>query len=767
MRPYIAILKDSFREALASRVLWVTTGLIGVFLLLVVPLGYKLNLTGEITWGEIMDGPQLAARLRRDALTDQPSPGRRIWSLLDDATREKVQKLEKAAKDDGEPRENRGREFRQGMDALRTGLNTLIARRDFYQEDDWRDVSLPKEAKDYLARSRESLSMEELARMNRLLIEAPYQSSFAWRSPDSVSFTYFWLESDPWPFSKKQIDSAIKEWVLTTAMQWIVGVFGIITAIVVTSTVIPQMFEPGSITLLLSKPVSRSLLLTAKFFGACAFVLLNATFLITGLWLIAGLRFEIWNSGMLWSIPIFMFMFLVYYTVSALTGLVWKSAIVSVVCTVLFYVTCWVVDTVHEFANAFIIDQHRITRMIEAEGTLLAVNEAGELQTWDDAASTWRRVSSPRNGNGIPTIDGPYYHAPSKHLLVGQGFLNPFGFRGHRITLRIGSDANAWQLRDGPATPSGSAALIVASDQSIFAVASDNVFRFHGDLTAKGTSVKILGMRLPLLSSGEFRPCLTGERPSFPDPLVAAADPQQARIVVCAANNVFVFSLTEAGELRETARRELKSRDKEGSAVAMAGETVVVAREHGKVLLLSASDLSVKRELELEGESQPRYVSVARDGSRFAVVFQNRRLWMIDASSGAAEPARIAAQGEISGAAWTDKHLLIGDYANRVVAYDAASLRREKVYRPAMTRWEWGYYYVIQPLHTIFPKPRKLNKTVQYVLTGKRTTDGGLLRGDLRQQRDDLHPWEPVQSGLVFVGLLLLGACVYFERQEF
>ena len=52
---------------------------------------------------------------------------------------------------------------------------------------------------------------------------------------------------------------------------------GMIAAILVTSTVIPQMFEPGSITLLLSKPVSRSLLFSAKFLGACAFVFLNVT----------------------------------------------------------------------------------------------------------------------------------------------------------------------------------------------------------------------------------------------------------------------------------------------------------------------------------------------------------------------------------------------------------------------------------------------------------------------------------------------------------
>ena len=51
---------------------------------------------------------------------------------------------------------------------------------------------------------------------------------------------------------------------------------------------------------------------------------------------------------MLWCIPVFLFMFLVYYAVSALTGLVWKSPIISVVVTVLFWIACFVVDLTHE-----------------------------------------------------------------------------------------------------------------------------------------------------------------------------------------------------------------------------------------------------------------------------------------------------------------------------------------------------------------------------------------------------------------------------------
>src|SRR5689334_15564635 len=100
MRPYLAIIKDSFREALASRVLWIMTGLIAVMLLALAPIGYKVNLTGEINWGEIADAPQLVHRIRRDADSSDPSPGKRIWSLLDDETRKKLEQIDASRSDD-------------------------------------------------------------------------------------------------------------------------------------------------------------------------------------------------------------------------------------------------------------------------------------------------------------------------------------------------------------------------------------------------------------------------------------------------------------------------------------------------------------------------------------------------------------------------------------------------------------------------------------------------------------------------------------------
>src|SRR5688572_12590838 len=182
MRPYLAIIKDSFREALASRVLWILLSLITLKLLLLAPLGIRLNLTTDFTWGDIVEAPRLVASLQRASLIPGPSPGKRIWSLIDEPAREKVLKLRQVEEGDN-------REFFQGMNALRDALADVMKRRDMYDAEAWEGVSPAKECREYLERPRDSLSKDELARMNRLLVEAAFPAHFRSRSPHSISFT--------------------------------------------------------------------------------------------------------------------------------------------------------------------------------------------------------------------------------------------------------------------------------------------------------------------------------------------------------------------------------------------------------------------------------------------------------------------------------------------------------------------------------------------------------------------------------------------------
>ncbi len=132
-------------------------------------------------------------------------------------------------------------------------------------------------------------------------------------------------------------------WFLDYIVDFMVGFFGVFIALVVTSPIIPETYKKGSVELLLSKPVSRPLLFLAKCAGACAFVFPNIVYLFVGLWLIAGLRLGLWDGGILAAIPVFLFYFLIFYCVSALAGLIWRNAIVSLTLALVFWGACIVV----------------------------------------------------------------------------------------------------------------------------------------------------------------------------------------------------------------------------------------------------------------------------------------------------------------------------------------------------------------------------------------------------------------------------------------
>jgi hypothetical protein len=222
MRPYLAIIKDSFREAIASRVLWVLLLLIIVHLLLLAPLGIRLNLTTDFVWRDIGEGPELLTKLRKAASSDEPSPGKRIWSLFGDEAHKNLADWQ--SNEEGE-----SPKFFQGIETLRTALNQLVHRSDLYEEAAWSKVSLSKECRDYLARDQKKLSKDELARLNRLLIEEPFPAHFRSRSSQSISLTYLGMDlSGPLPFSKEQADGFIREWVLSATMSFVVGIGGIV-----------------------------------------------------------------------------------------------------------------------------------------------------------------------------------------------------------------------------------------------------------------------------------------------------------------------------------------------------------------------------------------------------------------------------------------------------------------------------------------------------------------------------------------------------------
>jgi ABC-type transport system involved in multi-copper enzyme maturation permease subunit len=115
---------------------------------------------------------------------------------------------------------------------------------------------------------------------------------------------------------------------------WLVGGLGaavaLLFSIVVTAFFIPNMLRKGTIDLLLAKPIHRSSLLLCKYVGGLSFMVLTTVATVLGLWVILGIRSGLWPTGFLVSIGVLVLQFALFYAVSTLLGVLTRSPIVSI-----------------------------------------------------------------------------------------------------------------------------------------------------------------------------------------------------------------------------------------------------------------------------------------------------------------------------------------------------------------------------------------------------------------------------------------------------
>jgi ABC-type transport system involved in multi-copper enzyme maturation permease subunit len=111
-------------------------------------------------------------------------------------------------------------------------------------------------------------------------------------------------------------------------------VWGTLLAIFASSGLIPSILEPGRISLLLSKPITRPMLLLGRYAGNVLVIAANHIYLILSIWVIIGLKTEIWEKRFLLAIPTSLFIFAVLLCVVVLIGVLTESAALSVMVSV-------------------------------------------------------------------------------------------------------------------------------------------------------------------------------------------------------------------------------------------------------------------------------------------------------------------------------------------------------------------------------------------------------------------------------------------------
>ena len=760
MRPYLAVIRDSFREAFATRVLWIMLILIGVLLGLLAPLGFERALAVSLQFSDFQN-PQAFIKQLRDSEDSPNTPAGYVWSRLSDGF--------KRAVDDIKPDTNRRRRMNV-LGQARGEINRLFHESDFYEEKVWADIRPGSEATELLELGLDSLSHDERRRFNRLAFEAAFPKHIETSGRDAIQFVYLWYPlGDELPIQETQLQQ-IGEQVLSFLVSRLVGNIGVFIALLVTASIVPQMLDSGAIDLLLSKPVSRPLLFLSKFFGGCAFIFLNATFLIAGLWIIVGWRFGIWSDGLLWTIPVFVFVFAIYYSVSTLAAVIWRNAVISIVVSILFWAICFAVGVSKSALDNAFLNGRRTANIIPAGETLIRLNQTGSGYEWDDQNREWRELFEQRRRGGPPGASqqaawlGAYFDASNERLVGIRSGGGSRWFRGSS-KLAIATQDNDWKPQESIDVPNGTRVLLPTADGEIMVAGTDGLYRLEGDAVGPADAFKLFGMSLPGLGESARFVRVDDETLEWKRPFAAAIDPASGRVVVCCGETTAILNEVEGKYIAEPS---VSVETSEERIVGFAGGRFLTASQDGAIRIFDASTL---KQINLQtpfGTNEPKRFVTSPDGRWAAILFHHRQVWVYDSEEDRSFVPSLSGQGDISAVAFSsDSSFFAADRFGRITRYaPEESFAIKETMEPEPDFLETLYTRFIDPVHTIFPKPGEMENVVTWLMTRQQTI-GPDDTDELSASRQVIDIQEPLWSNLAFLAIMLTVTSILITRRDF
>ena len=147
------------------------------------------------------------------------------------------------------------------------------------------------------------------------------------------------------------------------------GAVALLIGLIITAFFIPNMLRKGSVDLIISKPIGRSQLLIYKYIGGLTFVFLVTTFTVGGIWLAVALRSGYWDPRFLAVIPILTFTFAIVYAMSTVVAVFTRSPIAAMIVSIGFMLCLYIVGQVKTIFDVIRIE--RSDRMPEWAFTLV------------------------------------------------------------------------------------------------------------------------------------------------------------------------------------------------------------------------------------------------------------------------------------------------------------------------------------------------------------------------------------------------------------
>ncbi len=134
---------------------------------------------------------------------------------------------------------------------------------------------------------------------------------------------------------------AARQFMATLVSDLLVGLYigwvGVIICLLGTAGMFPSMLEPGTIEVLLSKPISRFKIFMSKYVGSLAFVLVQSAYFVVLTLLVLRWQTGVWLWAYLWAIPLLVLLFSYIYCVCVLAAILTRSTLTALICALAFW----------------------------------------------------------------------------------------------------------------------------------------------------------------------------------------------------------------------------------------------------------------------------------------------------------------------------------------------------------------------------------------------------------------------------------------------
>jgi hypothetical protein len=785
MLPYLAVIGDSFRAAFASRILWAAFVAIWLMLAALSPIGYREDFTTTFRAEDFHNGTRMKAMLAKGLVDDdslQAPIGRLAAAMPEDVSRQLR-------------RVGEGDEVRIRLTVLADALNGCLDNEDWYDAEAWKSTLRLKELRELDEGSDAELDESSRRRRARLRIEAAMPGVFETRSSRSIMLTYAGMDFPAnFAVDKTQFVTLVNQFVIPVIIDWLLGFVLVFLGILVTASIIPDMLQPGSLHLLLSKPVSRPLLLLSKFVGGCAFVSLCVVQLVVGLLLVSGLRLDIWNVRLLWCIPVSVFLFSVFFSVSLLAGLRWRSPILAIAVTTIFGSVCMVVGIVGGFFDGLVTRPQRIQSLAVTGDVLFGATRGGGLVRFDREQNQWLEVFE-SNAMGRDRVLRPITLGDKSIATarVRGGRFNPFG--SGALDLLVLSEADDWAPEPSLRLPAATSSLYLAGDSVLALNTSELAITSRREiLEAAGHSdgeseqeedegegedqndwLAKLSNMMGSATSG-FHSVLP-PRMAISPPRGVIVDPQGQWLIAFSRGRLIRLQRPGGGAAGQgkdvwtlAADKTLEGEASRRGVIDVSGRVLLVARIEEPVQLLDASSFEPIAKLELPDSLIPVSVRGLDDQGRFALVTSDGRCRIIESDGSSTSQFSLSRplgikeieSIHVDPASGT---LYLVHHTDQVDVLSVEDLSEIERIRPSLAKWRLVNRYVITPLRTLIPPTGALGETIAATVSGKKAVffnDGSeeeeLIRYKIVQ---------PVVSCAAFIAVMLAVSCIYFTTRDF